>query len=41
MILIDNFNQVAAQIESERGISREVLISAIEGRGLPSKVGII
>jgi len=30
MILIDNFNQVAAQIESERGISREVLVSAIE-----------
>ncbi len=30
MILIDNFNQVAAQIETERGISKEALIGAIE-----------
>ncbi len=30
MIVIDNFNQVAAQIESERGIEKETLISAIE-----------
>ncbi|MBT5953966.1 transcription termination/antitermination protein NusA [bacterium] len=30
MILIDNFRQVTAQIESERGVPREVLISAIE-----------
>ena len=30
MIVIDNFLQVAAQIESERGVSKEVLTSAIE-----------
>jgi len=30
MIVIDNFNQVLAQIESERGIAREIIISAIE-----------
>lgn len=30
MIIIDNFLQVTAQIESERGISKEMLISAIE-----------
>ena len=30
MIVIDNFNQVASQIESERGISRDVLVSAVE-----------
>jgi N utilization substance protein A len=30
MIVIDNFSQVAAQIESERGITKETLISAIE-----------
>ncbi|MCP4050072.1 MAG: transcription termination/antitermination protein NusA [bacterium] len=30
MISIDNFPQVASQIESERGISRDILISAIE-----------
>ena len=30
MIVIDNFNQVLAQIESERGIARSVIISAIE-----------
>ncbi|MGE4169375.1 MAG: transcription termination factor NusA [Candidatus Margulisiibacteriota bacterium] len=30
MILIENFNQVTAQIESERGISKDILISAIE-----------
>lgn len=30
MIVIDNFNQVLAQIESERGIQREIIVSAIE-----------
>lgn len=30
MILIDNFSQVVAQIESERGVTREVLAQAIE-----------
>ena len=30
MILIDNFSQVVAQIESERGVSRDVLAEAIE-----------
>lgn len=30
MILIDNFSQVVAQIESERGIDKSVLIGAIE-----------
>ncbi len=30
MIIIDNFSQVTAQIESERGISKEVLLQAIE-----------
>ena len=30
MIVIENFNQVLAQIETERGISRAVIISAIE-----------
>ena len=30
MILIDNYSQVAAQIETERGISRDLLASAIE-----------
>ena len=30
MIVIDNFNQVAAQIENERGITKETLVSAIE-----------
>ena len=30
MLLIDNFRQVTAQIENERGIAPEVLISAIE-----------
>lgn len=30
MILIDNFSQVVAQIESERGVSREILAEAIE-----------
>ncbi len=30
MIIIDNFNQVTAQIETERGISRDVLVSAVE-----------
>ncbi|NDC82173.1 transcription termination/antitermination protein NusA [bacterium] len=30
MIVIDNFSQVAAQIENERGISKETLASAIE-----------
>jgi N utilization substance protein A len=30
MILIENFNQVTAQIESERGITRDELIAAIE-----------
>jgi len=30
MIIIDNFNQVTAQIESERGISKDILVSAVE-----------
>ena len=30
MIIIDNFAQVAAQIETERGITKDDLISAIE-----------
>jgi N utilization substance protein A len=30
MIIIDNFLQVTAQIETERGVSKDVLISAIE-----------
>ena len=30
MILIENFSQVTAQIESERGISKEDLVQAIE-----------
>jgi len=30
MIVIDNFSQVAAQIENERGIAKETLVSAIE-----------
>ena len=30
MILIDNFDQVAAQIETERGISKEALVFAVE-----------
>ncbi len=30
MILIENFSQVAAQIESERGISKEALVIAVE-----------
>jgi len=30
MIVIDNFNQVAAQIENERGIAKSDLVSAIE-----------
>ena len=30
MILIDNYSQVSAQIETERGISRESLAQAIE-----------
>lgn len=30
MIVIDNFSQVAAQIENERGITKETLVSAIE-----------
>ena len=30
MLLIDNFSQVAAQIETERGISKKCLIEAIE-----------
>ena len=30
MILIDNFSQVAAQIETERGITKEDLLDAIE-----------
>jgi len=30
MILIDNFSQVMAQIESERGISKDLLVSAVE-----------
>lgn len=30
MIVIDNLNQVLAQIESERGISKEIIMSAIE-----------
>lgn len=30
MIVIDNFKQVIAQIESERGIDKEVIISAVE-----------
>ena len=30
MIIIENFNQVTAQIETERGISKEVLVQAVE-----------
>ena len=30
MILIENFSQVIAQIESERGIDRHVILDAIE-----------
>ena len=30
MILIDNFMQVIAQIESERGIQKEIILSAVE-----------
>ena len=30
MILIENFSQVIAQLESERGISKEIIIDAIE-----------
>ncbi len=30
MIIIENFNQVTAQIETERGISKDILVSAVE-----------
>ena len=30
MILIDNFNQVLSQLETERGVSREVLIDTVK-----------
>ena len=30
MILIENFSQVIAQIESERGIDRNIILDAIE-----------
>ena len=30
MILIDNYSQVASQIETERGIAKEDLANAIE-----------
>ena len=37
MIIIDNFSQVAAQIETERGISKGDLVKAI-GQKLESPV---
>ena len=30
MILIENFSQVIAQIESERGIEKHIILDAIE-----------